>query len=158
MCCVHVPFRCVRARFVCVHVPRERVAKGGNYTSPGEQRIIAVEWHDHTDGWKGRWKEKGWEGDWKRGANKKLDRVVSGEKLRGRRWRCRNTEWRRATATSTRSASFQRVVNTGKREARFNERTIRCLSIELDLQQEYIMHNYTDFQQGIRGWRMQITE
>lgn len=35
---------------------------------------------------------------------------------------------------------------------------IRCLSIELDLQQEYIVHNYTDFQQGIRGWRMQITE
>jgi len=30
------------------------VAKGGSYTSLGEQRIIAVEWHDHTDGWKGR--------------------------------------------------------------------------------------------------------
>lgn len=119
---------CTSLLDVCEHVSsvymcRERVAKGGNYTSPGEQRIIAVEWHDHTDGWKGRWKEKGWEGDWKRGANKKLDRVVSGEKLRGRRWRCRNTEWRRATATSTRSASFQHVINTGKREARFNERT-----------------------------------
>lgn len=101
---------------------REGGKRGGSYISPGEQRIIAVEWHDHTDGWKGRWREKGWEGGWKRGVNKKLDRVVSGEKLRGRIWRSRNMEWRRTTATSIRSASFQRVVNTDEQETRFNER------------------------------------
>lgn len=44
----------VREQVPSVYMCRERVAKGGSYTSPGEQRIIAVEWHDHTDGWKGR--------------------------------------------------------------------------------------------------------
>lgn len=93
--CVYTSLlRCARARFASVYVhEHERVAEGGGYISPSEQRIIAVEWHDHTDGWKGRWREKGWEGGWKRGANKKLDRVVSGEKLQGKRRRCRNTEY-----------------------------------------------------------------
>ena len=53
-CVVCMSLLDVREQVSSVYICRERVAKDGSYTSPGEQRSIAVEWHDHTDGWKGR--------------------------------------------------------------------------------------------------------
>jgi len=132
MCCVHVPFRCARG-FVCVHVPREG-GKGWKLHKPwwAEDHRRGMAWsYGRMEG--PRWKEKGWEDGWKRGANKKLDRVVSEEKLRGRRWRSRNTEWQRATATSTRSMSFQHVVNTVAKKIKHSVRQPRFVVCQIKL-------------------------
>lgn len=111
--CVHVPFKVCGARTpyrrCTVYGEKERGWRregGGGCISPSEQRIIAVEWHDHTDGWKGRsgGRQAGRQAE--RAGRKRREWIkswtdrTSEEKSQGRRRRSgRNMEWR-AVATS----------------------------------------------------------
>ena len=143
MCCVHVPFRCARAGFVCVHMPREG-GKGWKLYKPwwAEDHRRGMAWsYGRMEG--PHWKEKGWEGDWKRGANKKLDRGVSGEKLQG-------DSGAGMTASDGNKYSVgvvpvYRKYCSSKRERLDEPTQIRYLSNRTDSQQEYKIYNHRDF-------------
>lgn len=55
---------------ILVYMCAKRMVKGSWYISPVKRRIIAVEWHDHTDKVRRRktdGKTKGGRGEWKKG-------------------------------------------------------------------------------------------
>lgn len=78
----------------------KRTVKGSCYVSPVKQRIIAVEWHDHTDRQRGK-DERARRTNTKMGWAGKSWNERGGKKIAGKGGQPEEFQTSRATATST---------------------------------------------------------